>query len=74
MKRLLDVSIAAVLLAGCGGSSSSSDSTTPVVQVTNLSGQVLNKETLEPIANVTVKVNDKVAITNNQGKYKCYWR
>lgn len=69
MKRLLAVSIAAVLLAGCGGSSSSSDSTTPVVQVTNLSGQVLNKETLEPIANVTVKVNDKVATTDNQGRY-----
>lgn len=70
-KALLPVVVASIFLGGCGGSDSSSTSTPPVQPVvkTTLTGKVIDKETLLPIANAVVKVNDKSVSTNSEGAY-----
>lgn len=65
-------------LTACGNDSNSNNNpsnpdpkpTDPTpTQKTSLSGKVINKDTLEPIPNVTIKANGKTTTTNAQGNY-----
>lgn len=71
-KAMLPAVVASLFLGGCGGSDNSSTTPEPQVQPvvkTTLTGKVINKETLLPVANAVVKINDKTATTNSEGVY-----
>lgn len=70
-KALLPVVL--LFLGGCG-SNNDSTATTPIPPVlpvvkTTLTGKIIDKETLLPVANAVVKINDKTVTTNSEGAY-----